>query len=124
VTFPEYIERKYLEWQNNQGKRKSIDDFAVYIGISQPTLSMWMSGKRAPGIKTINLLADIFGNEVYDALGLPRPNPHLQTITRNFEFLSEEKQARIAREIAEEAAKYEAKKKTDSLRETSKPKKT
>jgi len=124
VTFPEYIEKKYLQWQTELGKRKSIEEFAMYIGVSQSALSLWMSGKRTPSVQTANLLAEIFGNDVYDVLGIPRPNPHLQAITRNFEFLSEEKQERIAREIAEEAAKYEAKKKTNSFRETSKQKKT
>lgn len=79
VNFPEFIERKYLEWQNREGKRKSIEEFAIYIGVSQPALSLWMGGKRTPSAQTVHLLAEIFGNEVYDVLGLPRPNPDLHS---------------------------------------------
>ena len=96
VTFPEYIERKYLEWQNEQGKRKSIDEFAVYLGVSQPTLSLWMSGKRSPSNRIVDHLAEIFGNEIYDVTGLPRPNPYLQRINRVWEFLPEAMQKAIA----------------------------
>lgn len=109
MTFPEFLEKKYLEWQLKEMGRKTIVQFAAYIGVSQPILSMWMSGKKRPGTENIKLLAEIFGDEVYDALGLSRPNPYLQTATKNWEFMPEEKQEEISRMIAEEAAKYEAK---------------
>lgn len=124
MSFPEYIEIKFLEWQKSLGKRKNIEDFAAYIGVSQATLSQWMNGKRTPGGENIRLLAEIFGNEVYDIFNLPRPNPYLQTAINNWEFMSEEKQEKIARMIAEEAAKYEAKKSTEGVRKTSKQGKT
>jgi len=104
VTFPEYIEKKYLQWQTELGKRKSIEEFAMYIGVSQSALSLWMSGKRTPSVQTANLLAEIFGNDVYDALGIARPNPYLQRLNRVWEFLPEA----IQKKIAEEAEKYEA----------------
>lgn len=46
MTFPEFLERKYLEWQLKEEGRKTIVQFAAYIGVSQPILSMWMSGKK------------------------------------------------------------------------------
>lgn len=104
MTFPEFLEKKYLEWQVNVG-RKTIIEFAAYIGVSQPILSMWMNGKKRPGVDNIKLLAEIFGVEVYDSLGLPRPNPYLQRVNRVWEFLSEDDQ----KKIAEDAEKYEAK---------------
>jgi transcriptional regulator with XRE-family HTH domain len=109
MTFPEFLEKKYLEWQLKEGERKTIVQFAAYIGVSQPILSMWMSGKKRPGMENIKLLAEIFGDEVYDALGLPRPNPYLQIAIKKWEYLPEEKQKQISRMIAEEAAKYETK---------------
>lgn len=77
MTFPEFLEKKYLEWQLKEEGRKTIVQFAAYIGVSQPILSMWLSGKKRPGVDNIKLLAEIFGDEVYDSLGLPRPNPYL-----------------------------------------------
>lgn len=75
VNFPEYIEKKYLEWQTQQGKRKSIEEFAVFLGVSQPTLSLWMNGRRKPSERIADHLANILGNEIYDVLEIERPNP-------------------------------------------------
>jgi len=103
MTFPEFLEKKYLEWQLKEEGRKTIVQFAAYIGVSQPILSMWLSGKKRPGVDNIKLLAEIFGDEVYDSLGLPRPNPYLQRLNRVWEFLPEA----IQKRIAEDAEKYE-----------------
>lgn len=86
MTFPDYLEKKYIEWQLQEG-RKTIIDFAAYIGVSQPLLSQWMSGKKRPGVNNIKMLADIFGLDVYDALGIQRPNPYLQRLNRIWEFI-------------------------------------
>lgn len=119
VKFPEYIEKKYLEWQNQEGKRKSIEEFAMYLGVSQPALSHWMSGNRTPSVSTIQLLADIFGDEVYDVLDLPRPNPYLQIVKRRWEFLDEDTQ----RQIAEKVAGHETQNDAERVHKASKPRK-
>ncbi len=120
MTFPEFLEKKYLEWQLKEVGRKTIIQFAAYIGVSQPILSMWMSGKKRPGTENIRLLAEIFGDEVYDSLSIPRPNPYLRLATENWEFMSEEKQKQISSMIAEEAAKYEAKRSANGVQTVSK----
>lgn len=119
VNFPEFIEKKYLEWQNREGKRKSVEEFAMYIGVSQPAISHWMSGKRTPSAQTAHLLAEIFGDEVYDVLGLQRPNPYLQLVNRRWEFLDEATQKRIA----EEVAGYETQNENERVQKTPKPRK-
>jgi transcriptional regulator with XRE-family HTH domain len=120
MTFPDFLETKYLEWQLKEMGRKTIVQFAAYIGVSQPILSMWMSGKKRPGIDNIKLLAEIFGDEVYDALGLPRPNPYLQKVNRLWEFIPEE----IQKRFSEEAERYEAQNISDRVSATSKRTKT
>ena len=117
MTFPEFLEKKYLEWQLKEVERRTIIQFAAYVGVSQPIMSMWMSGKKRPGVDNIKLLAEIFGDEVYDALDLPRPNPHLQKLNRLWEFIPEDVQIKIA----EEAAQYEAKNLSERLSKASKP---
>ena len=119
-TFPQWINRKFVEWQAHLGKRKTIEEFAIYLGISRPLLNMWMNGNKKPGRENIKLLAETFGNDIYDIMGLPRPNPYLQIAIQNWEFISEEKQEQISRQIAEEAAKYEAKKSSERVQKTSK----
>lgn len=123
-TFSEWINQKFVDWQAKQGRRKTVEEFAAYIGVSRPLLNMWLNGNKKPGTGNTELLAEIFGNDVYDVLGLPRPNPLLQIVKSNWEFTSEETQERVAREIAEEAAKYEAKKSTKRVHKASKQGKT
>lgn len=115
AKFPEYLERQYLKWQHDQGKRKSLDEFAAYLGISRPLLSMWMNGTRRPGNENIILLAHTFSDDVYDALELPRPNPYLQRINDLFERLSPEHQQRLA----EDAERYEVKNHAENIQRPS-----
>jgi len=103
-NFPEWINKKFVLWQAERGERKTIQEFAAFLGISRPLLNMWMNANRKPGTENIKILEEIFGLEVYDALGLPRPNPYLQRVNRLWEFLPEA----IQKKIAEEAEKYEA----------------
>lgn len=117
--FPNWINRQFVLWQAEQGKRKTIDEFAAYIGISRPLLNMWLNGNRKPGTENIKLLEEIFGMEVYDALDLPRPNPYQQKLNRLWEFLPEEFQKRIA----EEAETYETKNISERVHKVSKQRK-
>lgn len=103
MTFPEFLTRKFLEWQNNIGERKTIEDFAIYIGVSRPLLTMWMNGDRTPGTENRKHLAEIFGVEVYDVLGKPRPNLFLYRINKVFDNIPPEKQ----QQLAENAEQYE-----------------
>lgn len=80
---------------------------------------MWLSGKKRPGVDNIKLLAEIFGDEVYDSLGKPRPNPYLQKVNRVWEFLPEA----IQKKIAEEAEKYETTNETQRVEKVDKRRK-
>ena len=97
MDFPNYLEQQFLAWQQRKGKRKTLDDFAYHLKISRPLLSMWLKGNRRPGSKKIEFLAELFGPEVYDALNLPRPNPDLQALIADWNYIPPEKQ-RILRE--------------------------
>jgi transcriptional regulator with XRE-family HTH domain len=77
MEFSEWILKKYLEYRGDAtGHDRSITEFANHLGVSQPLLSQWMrkGGKVPNGIRTINILVEAFGYEVYDVLGLPRPS--------------------------------------------------
>jgi transcriptional regulator with XRE-family HTH domain len=43
---PDYLTKKYLEWQAVIGQRKTLEDFADFLNVSRPLLSYWMNGKR------------------------------------------------------------------------------
>jgi len=102
MTFSDFLEQQFLAWQQKAGKRKSLEQFAAYLGVSQPLLSLWMSGRRKPGSENIGLLAELFGPEIYDALALPRPDPDLQTLSRLWPRLPEA----TRHAIREQAEKY------------------
>jgi len=105
--FSVLLERKFLQWQIDIGERKSQAEFAKLIGVSRASLTMWMNGDHLPERDNVHKIAKVLGNEVYDALDLPRPNPYLQKINRLFERLSPEHQ----KKLAEDAERYEAKRK-------------
>lgn len=73
-TFQKWITEKYIEWRGKT--RRNISDFAVYLGVSQPTVSAWINGTRgAPTSKRIiNILINKFGVEAYDVLGIRHPD--------------------------------------------------
>lgn len=118
-NFSSWITRKYVEWQAKEGKRKTIEEFAAYLGTSRPLVNMWMNGNKKPGKENIKILAELFGNEVYDILELPRPNPYKQIIDRVWEFLPEDFQ----KQISEEAEKYEEKNISERVSKASKQRK-
>lgn len=119
-TFSEWINKMFVEWQAKQGKRKTVEEFAIYLGISRPLLNMWLNGNKKPGRENIELLAEIFGNDVYDVLGKPRPNPYLQRVNRLWEYIPEDVQQRIAKE----AAKYETSNELQRAEKSNKRRKT
>jgi transcriptional regulator with XRE-family HTH domain len=72
--FGKWLTGKYLVWQVELGERKTLTEFAEYLGVSQSTVSAWMLGDHKPkSSQNVARLADKFGYEVYDLLGLPQP---------------------------------------------------
>lgn len=80
MEFSEFLEMKYLEWQRGLRQRKTVEEFAQFIGVSQAAVSFWMGGKRKPSGDNVKLLASKLGPEVYDVLGLEQPDPDLAYI--------------------------------------------
>ena len=75
MDFSGWITQKYIEWQAEHGARKTINDFAEYIGVSQQTISVWMNGKGTPSGKNLGKISSRLGYEVYDVMDIPRPMP-------------------------------------------------
>lgn len=95
TEFSSWLERKYVEWQGQRGKRATLAQFADYLGISAPLLSHYMNGIRKPTRENIQKLARRLGPEVYDIFGLQNPDPKLRLITRNWNKLTAEQQQEI-----------------------------
>lgn len=79
VSFSEWINGKFIEWRGDRvGKAASVAEFARQFGAPQQLVSSWMTpvergGKIPRSSKYINALVAVYGNEVYDVLGLPVP---------------------------------------------------
>lgn len=119
-TFPEFLEQKFLEWQMKNGERKNLYQFASYVGVSHGTMSFWINGVKKPNGDNVERLVTLFGNEIYDVLELPRPNPYLQKLNRLWEFIPEE----IQKKFSEEAEKYETQNVSERVQKVSKRRKT
>lgn len=71
----EWFLNKYLEWQKEQKKVMDQFEFANFLGFGQPTVSLWLSGKRTPGKSAADQIYMITKDpSIYDAIGLVRPN--------------------------------------------------
>lgn len=110
ITFKEWIFEKFLEWEKRQpGKRSSYSKFAEWLSqnsfdtlFKQQSIHAWKEGEYEPSEKYLPALAEKLGNEVYDALQIPRPNEHLQRVNKYWQHLPEE----IQRQIADQAEGY------------------
>jgi hypothetical protein len=73
MDWSEWINRKYIEFRGDS--RKTISDYADYLGVSQPLLSQWMSPKpkKPTSQVSISKLVARYGVEVYEVLDLPVP---------------------------------------------------
>lgn len=120
MEFKEYIERQFVQWQEREGKRKSVGEFAAYLGVSQAVVSMWMNGQRRPGMENVRIMSAVFGPSVYDVLGLPRPNPLYEYVSRHWEELPSREQAKIT----ELVAKYTTEPLPDGKPKTPRPART
>ena len=73
MDFNDWINRKYLDWRGDS--RKSVTEFAAFLKISQPTVSAWMNRTRdkPESKKIVDRLIKIYGEEVYEILGIQLP---------------------------------------------------
>lgn len=107
IKFPQYLEREYLRWQQQQGGRKTVAEFAAWLGVKQSTVSMWWNGNSTPrDDSVIRNIAKRLGMEVYDVLEMERPDPDLAYIDQVWGDLSPKER----KAIREQAEKYRSKK--------------
>lgn len=97
TEFSKWLTVRFLEYQAAQKRRVTVEEFAQYLGgVHQVTVSRWMNGTRTPDQGYVSMLADRFGDEVYDMLDLPRPDPRLQAIIANWKCLTDEQRNQLA----------------------------
>lgn len=81
-AFASFMLRQMHQWENAQGRRATLQGFADHLQVSQPLLSIWLKGDTKPSTEKIGLLAARLGSEVYEVLGLPKPDPDLTRLNQ------------------------------------------
>jgi hypothetical protein len=74
TEFIAWFTRQYLTWQLQIGERRSMRDFAKYLGFDHPLIFRFVNGQRIPNEKHALKFARYLGLEAFDVLGLPRPD--------------------------------------------------
>jgi hypothetical protein len=92
----QWFEEQYKSWRNGQDRRSgTLTGFSKHLEISRGTLNNWMLKKQTPEDEWAQKLYPKLGPEIYDVLGLPRPDPQLQYILQNWGKLSEDQRQQI-----------------------------
>jgi transcriptional regulator with XRE-family HTH domain len=108
VTTSSLLFEKFIEYQQKVGGRKSLKEFAAYIGIGPVHLNRLMNERRSPGEKTVAKLSEFFQDyRFYDAVGLPRPDPDLQNIIKDWQNLPDDAKQSIREIMAEYHTNHE-----------------
>ena len=90
TKFAIWLNKKFLEWQNQQGEPMTQKEFARYLGVKPTTYSGWVNGNIPPSTTHLKKVASVLGFDVYEALGLPTPNENEKAIAILETLASEE----------------------------------
>jgi transcriptional regulator with XRE-family HTH domain len=101
ATAKDWLNQKFIEWEKSQGRKQSYYAFARYLEVSQSGLGQWMNGSGTPSGEDLLNIANKLGQEIFDVLGLPRPNAEVQRLTVSFASLPPDIRQRLANAIAE-----------------------
>lgn len=102
MNFSQFLTDKYLEWQKENGERKTATEFAAWLGFHKTTLSSWWNKKSTPRDgEIIRQLANKLGVEVFDVLGLPRPDEDLAYISQHWDQVSPEFRQQFRHQVEE-----------------------
>ena len=104
-------------WESAQGKRTTLQGFADHLGVSQPLLSIWLKGDTKPSPEKVELLAAKLGNEIYEVLGLPKPDPDLTRLNQIWPHIPEA----MRRSIVKQAEQFLSGTKNETQRRPRRP---
>lgn len=99
-----WLEARYIEWRNKQKRGKDgVIHFAKYLHIPRNSINNWMIKGVTPEAGSADRLAQL-GLEIYDLLGIERPDPTLKVVTENWELVPDE----LKRELVEAVERAKA----------------
>ena len=95
MKFNQWLEQQYLLWEMESGQRKTLLQFSQYLEITNSLLSHYLNGSRKPSTPNLDKIAEKLGDEAYDVLERPRPDPLLRRIIQNWGQMTEEQKDQI-----------------------------
>jgi hypothetical protein len=101
ATVKDWLNQKFEDWEKAQGHKQSYYAFARYLEVSQSGLGEWMVGSSVPAGDDLQTISSKLGKEIYDILGLPRPNPEGQRPTISFAILPPDIRQRLTNALTE-----------------------
>ena len=85
-----WLDEKFRAWRAEQrSHRAGVTQFAKYIGIRRDDLNNYMLKGVSPEGERLEKIGQVLGPEIYDRLGLPRPDPQVRQVTEAFMQLPE-----------------------------------
>jgi transcriptional regulator with XRE-family HTH domain len=69
ASVKDWLNQKFRDWEKSQGKAQSYYAFARFLGVSQSSLSGWLSGAVDPAGDEVALIAGKLGQEIYTLMG-------------------------------------------------------
>jgi hypothetical protein len=95
----------FLKWQSLLGERKTLKEFADYIGISDKSFNLVFTGRREPTEKQTQLFATTLrDNKFYEITGRIPADHLLIYVNRHWDEIDLETKKRIAEEVAQYTA--------------------
>jgi hypothetical protein len=83
-----WLEKKFQAWRAAQtSHRAGVTEFARHIGISRDDLNNYLLKGHRPEAERLEKIGRALGWEIYDLVGLPRPDPQLHAVTEAFQRL-------------------------------------
>jgi transcriptional regulator with XRE-family HTH domain len=95
MTFSNWLQNKFLEWEKSTGHRQSYAAFARYLKVKQPTLNRWLNDGIIPSYDYIILLGYKLSPEIYDILNIPKPDSAVHELEAIYQFLPSDKQTNL-----------------------------
>jgi transcriptional regulator with XRE-family HTH domain len=109
--FTDLMDRAFLEFRIKQTRSRlsvSLNSFASFLDFSPPIVNQWLNGSRLPAENNVERmipkLVELLDLEVYDVLGVPRPDTYFQQISEIWPNLSMEHRKSVV-ELAEKYMK-------------------
>lgn len=88
MEFVTWINQVFSNWRGSS--RRTVSDFAKFIGVKQPVMSDWLNGKikSPPSSESISKIADKFP-EVYQILGMsiPQQSIDLDNLPPKYQYI-------------------------------------